>query len=120
MLKRSQAPIAAARTTRITRTGIQGTGAQSRSPLLLWRQMRRWLLYSGAAVLVTGPTVIAFFSGGFFDRPRLIAAVVTWALVAVVAVAAPRPLPASGPSWLALAGLCLLTAWTAAAMAWGP
>jgi O-Antigen ligase len=82
--------------------------------------MRRSLLYCGASVLVVGPTAIAFFSGGYFDRPRLIAAVVAWTLVAVVAVAAPRPLPASTPARLALGALLLLCAWTTVSVAWAP
>ena len=44
------------------------------------------------------PTVLAFFSGGFFDKPRLAAALAAWALVVVVARApSPQPLPRSRP-----------------------
>jgi hypothetical protein len=82
--------------------------------------MRKSVLALGAAALVAGPTVLAFFSGGFFDRPRLIAAVGAWALVMVAAVLAPRPLPSSTPGRLALAGLFLLTAWTALSLMWAP
>ena len=75
---------------------------------------------AGAAILVAGPTVLAFFSGGFFDRPRLIAALVAWTLVVVVALVAPRPLPAGGPARVALLGLLLLCAWTALSLLWTP
>jgi hypothetical protein len=71
-------------------------------------------------VLLGGPTVLAFFSGGFFDRPRLVAAIVAWGLVLVAMVAGPRPLPASRPARAALAGLLLLIVWGAASLAWAP
>jgi O-Antigen ligase len=74
----------------------------------------------GAAVLLAGPTALAFFSGGFFDRPRLIAALGVWAVALIAAVAAPRPLPASTPARVALAGLAALTAWTALSLLWTP
>jgi hypothetical protein len=82
--------------------------------------MRKSALAIGAGVLVSGPTALAFFAGGFFDRPRLIAGIVAWALVIVAAVLAPRPLPSSVPGRLALAGLFLLTAWTALSLTWAP
>ena len=82
--------------------------------------MRRAALAIGAGVAVAGPTALAFFSGGFFDRPRLIAGIAAWALVLLAALLAPRPLPSSTPSRLALAGLFLLTAWTAVSLIWAP
>ena len=50
--------------------------------------------------LLAGPTVLAFFSGGYFAEPRLIAAIVVWALVLALAAAGPAPLPrgAAGPA----------------------
>ena len=78
------------------------------------------MLAAGVTVVVALPTVLAFFSGGFFDKPRLAAALVAWILVVVVAVAAPQPLPSSRPGRLALLGLFLLCAWTAASFAWAP
>ena len=89
-------------------------------PGLLWLQMRRWVLAACATALVALPTLLAFFSGGFFDKPRLAAALVAWLLVVLVAVAAPRPLPASLPGRLALLGLFLLCVWTAVSFAWAP
>jgi O-Antigen ligase len=82
--------------------------------------MRKWVLGIGAAALIGGPTALAFFSGGFFDRPRLIAGIGAWALVLVAAVLAPRPLPSSAAGRAALAGLFLLTAWTALSLIWAP
>jgi O-antigen ligase len=87
---------------------------------LLWRQMRRWVLAAGGTALIGLPTVLAFFSGGFFDKPRLISAVVVWCLVVLAAVLAPQPLPASTPGRFALIGLLLLTAWSAVSFAWAP
>jgi hypothetical protein len=82
--------------------------------------MQKAALAIGAGLLVAGPTALAFFSGGFFDRPRLIAGIAAWALVVVAALFAPRPLPRSIQGRVALAGLLLLTAWTALSFIWAP
>jgi hypothetical protein len=82
--------------------------------------MRRWALATAAMALVAGPTALAFFSGGFFDRPRLIAGIAAWVLVVFAAVFAPRPLPASAAGRAALAGVFLLTALTALSLVWAP
>jgi hypothetical protein len=82
--------------------------------------MRSRVCVVGAATLVGGPTVLAFFSGGFFDRPRLIAGIVAWALVIVAAFLAPRPLPSSTPGRVALAGLALFTLWVSLSLLWAP
>ncbi|MEA2419187.1 MAG: hypothetical protein QOE60_1393 [Thermoleophilaceae bacterium] len=82
--------------------------------------MRRSVLAVGAAVVIFGPTALAFFSGGYFGPARLIAAIATWALVLVVLLLTPDPLPSSTAGRVALAGLALLTAWTAASLAWAP
>jgi hypothetical protein len=82
--------------------------------------MRRAVLLIAAAVLLVGPTVLAFFSGGYFDGPRLIATLAAWAIVLLVAVAGPRPLPASGPGRAALAGPALIALWTGASLFWAP
>ena len=44
---------------------------------------------AAAALLLAGPCVLAFFSGGFFDEARLWAGLCAWALVAVGALTAP-------------------------------
>jgi hypothetical protein len=82
--------------------------------------MRRGALLTAAAVLLAGPTVLAFFSGGYFEGPRLVAAIVAWLLVLVVAVASERPLPSSTPGRVATAGLVLITLWTALSLTWAP
>jgi O-Antigen ligase len=74
----------------------------------------------GAAVLVAGPTVLAFFSGGFFDKPRLVAGVVAWLLVAVAAIALPNPFPRGNAARCAVAGLALLATWTGLSLLWAP
>jgi hypothetical protein len=82
--------------------------------------MRRAVTAVAAACLLTAPTVLAFFSGGYFTEPRLIAAIVTWTLVLALAVAGPAPLPRSLPGRAALGGLVLLTAWSALSLTWAP
>jgi hypothetical protein len=72
------------------------------------------------AVLLATPTALAFFSGGFFDEPRLVAAVGVWILVGLAAVLAERPLPRARPALLAIAALALLTAWSALSLLWAP
>ena len=73
-----------------------------------------------AAVLLAGPTVLAFASGGFFDRPRLIAGVGAWLLVAVAMLVSPCPLPRSRAGIAAVAGLALLALWTLLSYRWAP
>ena len=73
-----------------------------------------------ALPLLLGPGLLACFDGGYFDGPRLWAAIGAWALLAIVAITLPRPLPATGPGRLALAGLAALTAWTALSLTWAP
>ena len=71
-------------------------------------------------VLLGGPTALAFFSGGYFETPRLWAGVLAWTCVAVAAIVCRRPWPRHAPAWLALAGLAGLAAWTGASIAWAP
>jgi hypothetical protein len=82
--------------------------------------MRRAVPAVAAVPLLAGPTALAFFSGGYFAEPRLIAAIVAWALVLALAVAGPAPLPRALPGRLALAGLAVLTLWTALSLTWAP
>jgi hypothetical protein len=70
--------------------------------------------------LLAGPTVLAFASGGFFDRPRVVALIVAWIGVLVAALAARRPVPAGGPAVVAVAALAGLAVWTMVATAWAP
>jgi len=82
--------------------------------------MRRAVVAAAAACLLIAPTVLAFFSGGYFAEPRLIAALVTWALVLALAIVGPAPLPRTLPGALAVGGLAALTIWTAISIAWAP
>jgi len=74
----------------------------------------------GAALLLAGPTVLAFFSGGYFDQPRLWAALIALLLVAAVAVVAKPPLPRLRRGRAALAGLALLALLTGLSAFWAP
>jgi hypothetical protein len=82
--------------------------------------MRRGVLAAGATALIAMPAVLAFFSGGFFDEPRLIGALVAWALVLLAALLAPHPLPSSTAGRLALLALVLECGWTGLSIAWAP
>ena len=82
--------------------------------------MRRAVTVAAAACLLVGPTALAFTTGGFPTEPRLIAAIATWLLVLLVAIAGPSPLPRGTPARLALAGLTALTVWTAISASWAP
>jgi len=82
--------------------------------------MPRPAVLVSTAVLLAGPTVLAFFAGGYFDGPRAIAAAVAWALVLLLAVAGPLPLPASRYGWVAVGALVGLIAWTTLSLLWAP
>ncbi|MFL5890805.1 MAG: O-antigen ligase family protein [Solirubrobacteraceae bacterium] len=73
-----------------------------------------------AGVLLAGPTVIAFFSGGFFDEPREVAGMAAWALVLAAAVVSPRPFPRRWPGRLAVGALAALAGWIAISFDWAP
>jgi hypothetical protein len=82
--------------------------------------MRRAVPTAAAACLLISPTILAFFSGGYYTEPRLLAAIVIWALVLAMAIAGPAPLPRSLPGALAVGGLVLITAWSALSLTWAP
>jgi hypothetical protein len=71
-------------------------------------------------VLLAGPVVIAFFSGGYFDAARDWAGLIAWALVGVAAVTARRPLLGSRSARAAVVGLGLLAIWTLLSFLWSP
>jgi hypothetical protein len=75
---------------------------------------------AACAALLAAPTVLAFFSGGYFDEPRLFAAIGAWLLVVLAALTVPHPLPRSAAGRLTLGGLAALTAVTIASLAWAP
>jgi O-Antigen ligase len=70
--------------------------------------------------LAAGPTALAFFAGGYFSRPRLVALVVAAGVLAWAAVAAPRPLPRRGAGALALGALFAFAGWVALSRRWSP
>jgi O-antigen ligase len=82
--------------------------------------VKRALALLAALALLVGPAAVAFFSGGYFDQPRLAAGIVAWAIVVVVALVAPQPLPRSLPGRLSLLGLALLTALVGLSITWAP
>src|SRR3954452_20011145 len=82
--------------------------------------MRRAVLAVATACLLIAPTALAFYSGGYFSEPRLIAAIVVWVLVLALALVGPAPLPRRLPGRLALAGLALMAVWSALPTAWAP
>jgi uncharacterized membrane protein YhaH (DUF805 family) len=82
--------------------------------------MRRAVPAAAAALLLAGPTILAFFSGGYFAEPRLVAAIAAWASLLALALIGPAPVPRELPGRLCAGGLVLVTAWSAASMAWAP
>src|SRR4051794_16161655 len=73
-----------------------------------------------AVPLLLGPGILAVFSGGYDDTARTAAAVAAFVLLALAAIAMPRPLPRSRPAVVALAAMAALTGWTALSLAWAP
>lgn len=71
-------------------------------------------------VLLVGPAVLAFFSGGYFDAPRAWAGLIVWVLVAISVLAGAEALPRGRGPLLGIAGLGLLAAWTLLSMVWAP
>jgi hypothetical protein len=82
--------------------------------------MRRAVPVAATAVLLAGPTILAFRSGGYYTEPRLIAAIVAWLLVLALALTGPAPLPRTTAGRAALGGLALLCAWSAVSVSWAP
>ncbi len=80
---------------------------------------RRGALIAVAAALLTGPTVLAFFSGGYFQEPRAWAGAGAWACVIVALVAGAR-LPRGRDALLAIGGMAGLAAWTLLSIVWAP
>jgi hypothetical protein len=72
------------------------------------------------AVLLGGPTLIAFFSGGYFDSPREVAGLIAWLLVTGAFVLVPGPLPRLRAGWIAIGGLSLLAIWMLVSFSWAP
>ena len=79
------------------------------------------LLLVPRVALLAGPVALAFFAGGYADRPRLVALGVAGLTLALAALLAPRPLlPASRASRLALGAFLALVVWVALSTRWAP
>ncbi|HTU98136.1 MAG TPA: O-antigen ligase family protein [Solirubrobacteraceae bacterium] len=90
-------------------------------------RLRPTVAIVAAGVLLVGPTVLAFFSGGYFAPARAGAGIGAWALVAVAALTLPSRSAGSAMSpprrlalWLSVGGMAALTAWTALSITWAP
>src|SRR3954453_820492 len=83
--------------------------------------MRRGAVPALTAVLVAGPAVLAFASGGVFPHARLVAAIGAWAVLGLAALLAAAPVvPRTAPARAALLGLAALAGWTALSGSWAP
>src|SRR4051812_6448650 len=83
--------------------------------------MRRGAATALTAVLLAGPAVLAFASGGFFTPARLTAAIGAWAVLGLAVLCVPGPVvPRTAPVGAALGGLAALAAWTAVSGSWAP
>ncbi|MGZ4246555.1 MAG: O-antigen ligase family protein [Solirubrobacteraceae bacterium] len=80
---------------------------------------RRGALAAVGATLLAGPTALAFYSGGYFQGPRVWAGAGAWACV-VVALVAGAPLPRGRGALLAIGGMALLAGWTLLSILWAP
>jgi O-antigen ligase/polysaccharide polymerase Wzy-like membrane protein len=84
--------------------------------------MRAGVLLSARTALVAGPVVLAFFSGGFFDRPRDIALLAAGVVLAVLVAAAPagQVVPATPVARIALLAAAAYAGWIALSATWAP
>lgn len=84
--------------------------------------MRAAALLSARAALIAGPVVLAFFSGGFFDRPRDVALVAAGTTLAVLVATTPAReiVPRAPAARLALVAAVAYAAWIALSATWAP
>ena len=87
---------------------------------LVCRPMRRWVPAGGATALIAMPAVLAFFSGGYFDEARIVAAVIAWVLVIAARSWCRGRCLSPPPAGSRSLGLALLCAWTVLSIAWAP
>ena len=78
------------------------------------------LRLSAGALLLAAPTALAFFSGGYFAGPRLIAGAVIWALVLAAAWLVPQAWLRQRPGQVALLGLAVLALLVGLSILWAP
>jgi hypothetical protein len=84
--------------------------------------MRAGALLSARAALVAGPVALAFFSGGFFDRPRDIALVAAGVVLAALVAAAPagQLVPPHPAARVALVAAAAYAGWIGLSATWAP
>src|SRR3954451_12918013 len=70
------------------------------------------------AVILAGPSALAFASGGYFDHARLVALIVAWGLAAAAVGLTDAPLPRSREGLAALGALAGYTGWIAPSTTW--
>ncbi len=79
------------------------------------------LAAAARVVLLAGPTALAFMKAGYYEDVRLIAGIVVWALVALLAIVADGPIvPRTLAVRLAIGGLLAFTAWVWLSQSWAP
>src|SRR3954447_8562287 len=71
--------------------------------------IRTATLWVAAILLLLAPAGFAFNSGGYFYKPQLFAGIAVFALLGLLALAAPWPLVARGAPLAALASMAGLT-----------
>ena len=84
------------------------------------RVMCTALRTGSAFLLLASPTVLAFFSGGYFAGPRLIAGVVVWMIALAAVWLCEESLPRRRAGRSALLGLFALTALLGISIIWAP
>jgi hypothetical protein len=82
--------------------------------------MRRGALSAARLLLLAGPTVLAFFTGGYFEGPRAWAGLLAWLLVVIAVVLGTRGIPRHRGAVLSLAGLTGLAVLSLLSMLWAP
>ena len=78
------------------------------------------LRLSAGALLLAAPTALAFFSGGYFAGPRLIAGAAIWALVLAAAWLVPQAWLRQRSGQVALLGLAVLALLVGLSILWAP
>ena len=71
-----------------------------------------------AAILLAGPAVLAFASGGYGVKPQLLALAVAFCVLGLAIAVAPRPIVSRGPATVAVAAIAGLAAWNALSVEW--
>ncbi len=84
--------------------------------------MRRAALSAPGALVLAGPTALAFLSGAYFEGPRVWAGALAWVCVLAVLALGGRAgyFPRDRWARVALGGLAALAVWSLASIAWAP